>query len=58
VLERLLAGDSERQAAMSLKMTEHAVHAHVKALHKQFGVRSRGELLARFIEPGGPTKAK
>lgn len=52
VLERLLAGDSERQTALCLEMSEHAVHAHVKALHKQFGVRSRGELLARFIESG------
>jgi len=52
VLERLLAGDSERQAALALGMTEHAVHAHVKSLHKQFSVCSRGELLARFIEPG------
>ncbi len=57
VLERLLAGDSERQTALVLAMSEHAVHAHVKALHKQFGVRSRGELLARFIEGGsGPEK--
>lgn len=58
VLERLLAGDSERQAAMALGMSEHAVHAHVKALHKQFGVNSRGELLSRFIEHGASHASK
>lgn len=52
VLKRLLSGDSERQAALALGMSEHAVHAHVKALHKQFGVRSRGELFARFMDGG------
>lgn len=60
VLERLLMGDSERLAASALAMTQHAVHAHVKALYRQFGVGSRGELLARFIErpPAGSGQSK
>jgi FixJ family two-component response regulator len=45
-LEHLLRGDSEKQAAMHLGLSRHTVHDYVKALYKQFGASSRGELLA------------
>lgn len=50
VLSRLLAGDAEKQAAAALGIRPGTVHDHVKALHRHFGVRSRGELLAYFVE--------
>ncbi|MBX3436053.1 MAG: hypothetical protein KF861_01075 [Planctomycetaceae bacterium] len=46
-LKCLLEGDSEKQAAMRTGVGVHAVHDHVKRLHRHFGVSSRGELLAR-----------
>ena len=46
-LAALLRGDSEKQAARRLGVTAHTVHQHVKALHRELGVGSRGELLAR-----------
>lgn len=48
-LERLLAGDGEKQIAQQLGISQHTVHQYVKALHKRFSVSSRGELLAKFI---------
>jgi len=48
-LDRLLAGDSEKQIAVRLRISPHTVHVYAKQLHKRFGVSSRGELLARFV---------
>lgn len=48
-LDRLLAGDSEKQIAVRLRISPHTVHVYAKQLHKRFGVASRGELLARFV---------
>lgn len=48
-LNRLLAGDSEKQIARRLEVSPHTVHVYVKALYKHFDVSSRGELLARFV---------
>jgi DNA-binding CsgD family transcriptional regulator len=48
-LQRLLAGDSEKQIAAHLGVSPHTVHVYVKALYRRFDVSSRGELLARFI---------
>jgi DNA-binding CsgD family transcriptional regulator len=50
-LQRLLAGDSEKQIAARLGLSRHTVHVYVKALYKGFAVSSRGELLARFVPP-------
>lgn len=47
VLVCLMNGDTEKQAARRLGISPHTVHDYVKALHGRFGVRSRGELLAR-----------
>jgi DNA-binding CsgD family transcriptional regulator len=51
-LELLVAGDSERQVALKLKISQHTVHVYVKQLYKRFGVSSRGELLAKFVRGG------
>jgi len=48
-LDRLLAGDSEKQIAARLEVSKHTVHIYVKSLYRRFGVCSRGELLAQFV---------
>jgi len=48
-LELLLAGDSEKQLARKLAISQHTVHVHVKTIYKRLGVSSRGELLSRFV---------
>jgi DNA-binding CsgD family transcriptional regulator len=48
-LDRLLAGDSEKQIAGRLKLSPNTVHVYVKALYRRFDVCSRGELLSRFV---------
>jgi DNA-binding CsgD family transcriptional regulator len=48
-LDRLLAGDSEKEAANALGLSVHTVHQHVKALYRAHRVRSRPELLARIL---------
>ena len=53
-LDALLAGDSEKQIAQKLSISQHTVHVYVKTLYKGFGVSSRGELLARFIKKRKP----
>ena len=45
-LECLLEGDSEKQVARRLGLSQHTVHQYVKALHRRFRVNSRAELLA------------
>ena len=50
-LDRILAGDSEKQVASRLGISPHTVHVYMKALHRRFNVSSRGELLARFVHP-------
>jgi DNA-binding CsgD family transcriptional regulator len=47
VLIRLMQGDSEKQIAQRLAISPHTVHDYIKQMHARFGVRSRGELLAR-----------
>ena len=46
-LEALATGNSEKQIAAKLKLSQHTIHNYVKALHQRFNVSSRGELLAR-----------
>jgi DNA-binding CsgD family transcriptional regulator len=46
VLACLLEGDGEKQAARKLGISHRTAHNHVTALHRHFGVRSRGELMA------------
>jgi len=49
-LDRLLAGDSEKQVAAKLGLSRHTVHVYVKSLHKKLGVSSRSELLSRCFK--------
>jgi DNA-binding CsgD family transcriptional regulator len=51
-LEGLVAGDSEKQIAGKLGISQHTIHVYVKQLYKRFDANSRGELLARFIRGG------
>src|SRR5206468_7422599 len=48
-LERLLAGDSEKQAASALGVSTHTLHSYVKRVYAVFGVETRAELMARFV---------
>lgn len=54
VLDALLEGDSEKQAAAKLGLHVTTVHDHVKALYRHFGVASRAELLAAFLRRHRP----
>ena len=54
-LQRLLAGDSEKQIAARLGVSPHTVHVYVKSLYRRFDVCSRGELCAKFIDPRAPS---
>jgi DNA-binding NarL/FixJ family response regulator len=49
-LEALLEGDSEKQVAARLALRPSTVHDYVRELYRRYGVRSRSELLARFIK--------
>lgn len=49
-LRHLLAGDSEKQVARKLELSQHTVHVYVKALYRRFAVSSRAELLAKHLK--------
>jgi DNA-binding CsgD family transcriptional regulator len=49
VLDLLLVGLSEKQAASKMEVKQSTVHSHVKEIHRKLGVSSRAELLALFI---------
>jgi DNA-binding NarL/FixJ family response regulator len=51
VLELILLGDSEKQIARRLQISQHTVHVYLKALYITYEANSRGELMARFIAP-------
>ena len=48
-LDRLLAGDSEKQIARHLGISQHTIHVYVKGLYRRFEVNSRAELLAKWV---------
>ncbi len=48
-LAALLQGASEKEIAERLAISPHTVHGYVKTIHRELGVRSRGELLSMFI---------
>jgi DNA-binding CsgD family transcriptional regulator len=50
VLQLLLQGASEKEAARALGVSTHTIHTHVKRLYSEFEVVSRGELLALFVD--------
>ncbi len=49
VLNRLQAGDSEKQIASALGISRNTVHVYIKALYLHFGVSSRGELMGLWF---------
>jgi len=49
-LDCLLDGDSEKQAALRLKLSPTTIHEYVTTLYRYFQVNSRGELLACFLK--------
>ena len=55
-LDCLLDGDSEKQAASRLGISQLTIHQYVKGLYRHFGVASRAELLAFFLRRYGPTR--
>src|SRR5262249_6195195 len=52
VYELLISGISERQMALQLKLSQHTIHTHVRAIYKALQVHSRLELLACLLPPG------
>ncbi|MFO0947200.1 MAG: LuxR C-terminal-related transcriptional regulator [Planctomycetota bacterium] len=50
VLQHLLNGASEKEIATQLCRSPHTVHRHVTDLYRYFGVSTRAELLAKFIQ--------
>jgi DNA-binding CsgD family transcriptional regulator len=53
VLGHLMAGASEKELAYDLNVSPHTVHEHIKAIHRAFGARSRGELFALVAKTKG-----
>lgn len=49
-LQLLLAGNSEKEIAGQMGLSQNTVHHYVKAIHRHFGVSSRSELLARWVK--------
>lgn len=50
VLELLLDGLPEREAAQKLFISFHTVHNHVRSIYRKLSVRSRPELMAQFVD--------
>jgi DNA-binding NarL/FixJ family response regulator len=48
-LQLLLGGDSEKEVAAKLGLSQHTVHIHVKNLYKRLSVCSRAELMAKCL---------
>jgi pSer/pThr/pTyr-binding forkhead associated (FHA) protein len=51
VFDLLLAGLSEKQVAKQLEVSRHTVHAHVRQIYRLLSVRSRSELLSKYVRP-------
>ena len=47
-LKHLMRGDSEKEVAGRLGLSQHTVHVYVKQLYRRLKVNSRAELLAKF----------
>lgn len=49
-LAELLRGQAEKEIAAAWGLSRHTVHGYIKQIYSHFDVRSRGELLALWIE--------
>jgi DNA-binding CsgD family transcriptional regulator len=56
VLKCLLQGEQDKQLARRLGISKHTVNQYVKQVFGHFGVRSRPELLARWVRRGWGTR--
>ncbi|OJW23059.1 MAG: hypothetical protein BGO49_28425 [Planctomycetales bacterium 71-10] len=54
VLACLLEGDGDKQVAARLGLSAYSVNQYTKGLYRHFGVRSRAELLARWLRRAYP----
>jgi DNA-binding CsgD family transcriptional regulator len=52
-LWKLLAGRGEKQIAAEMKLSINTVHHYAKRIYKHFGVSSRAELLALWVDRAG-----
>ena len=48
-LDCLLDGASEKQIAKRLELSPHTVHGYVKLIYRHFKVKSRAQLLSRWV---------
>ena len=48
-LQHLLAGDSEKEVAAKLGLSQQTIHIHVKNLYKRLALCSRAELMAKCL---------
>lgn len=53
VMIYLMKGDSRKQVAHKLRLSEHTVTDYLKEIYRKFNVNSRAELLAKFIAQEG-----
>ncbi|HEX4606755.1 MAG TPA: helix-turn-helix transcriptional regulator, partial [Urbifossiella sp.] len=52
VLRCLLEGDSDKQVAARLRLSQHTVNQYTKQIYRYFHVSARAELLARWVRRG------
>jgi pSer/pThr/pTyr-binding forkhead associated (FHA) protein len=57
VLRLLVQGAAEKEVAATLGVSYHTVHAHVKQIYRELGVRSRLELITLCLAPPGMPSA-
>jgi len=50
VFDHILFGLTEKQIAGRLTLSQHTVHNHIRQIYRISGVRSRAELLAKYVQ--------
>jgi DNA-binding CsgD family transcriptional regulator len=51
VFDLILSGHAEKEVAHRLEISRHTVHCHVRKIYRTLQVRSRAELLAKYVRP-------
>jgi DNA-binding CsgD family transcriptional regulator len=57
VIRLLLEGFARKEVAGALNLSAHTVADYVKGIYKKFGVKSRAELLSKYISPDAVRKS-